>query len=136
MNILKTKLEEIDNQIRNLQMEKVQIEQEIIESSSSLEEKFYAWAGSSMGKIESWYPSYDEYPLLNKYIDGCEFNRYSTVDLVDYLDEDFYYAFQASEEELEEDWNKKHYTEEKRQEIRGVAEEMMVKNIKGFKCDW
>ena len=135
MNILKTKLQEIEKQIRDLQMEKVQLELEIIENCNSLGEKFYAWAGSSMGSISPYYPQFDEYPKLNKYIERCEFNRYSTIDLIDYLDEDFYYAFQASQEELEKPLGGK-YTIQKCQQIREVAEEMMIKNIKGFECDW
>ena len=131
MYILRRKLEEIEKQIRDLEMEKSQIELEIIEKSNSLEDKFYAWAGSSIGKVESYYPQFSEYPKLNKYIERCEFNRYSTIDLIDYFDEDFYYAFQ----ELEQTCSKR-YTLERRQQIQEVAEEMMVKNIRGFKCDW
>ena len=84
-----------------------------------------------MGEIASWYPQFSDYPKLNKYIERCEFNRYSTIDLIDYFDEDFYYAFQ----ELEQTCSKR-YTLERRQQIQEVAEEMMVKNIRGFKCDW
>jgi hypothetical protein len=131
------RLEEIKKQIAELEKEKFNIESSLMKDSDSLKEKFLIWRDSGRGEHSRWMITEEQYPVLRKYVDDhFDLQRYKTIDLLDRLEEDFYYAFEATEEDCSE-WAKETYLNEKHlSEIKAVAKEMMEKNIVSFTCDW
>ena len=133
MSNLKKELQQIKDSIYIMQMKQAEIEHLLMEDSGSFKEKFDIWSGSSLGQEESYYPRQDKYPFLHKYLGRMECDRHRAYDLFELMDEDLYYAFDATPAELAK---YPRYTPDRIQLIKDTAAEIMEKNISSFICDW
>lgn len=130
------RVKNIKNQILLLESEKAIIESKLMKQATTFAEIWKIWRDSDSGEDYGWLVDEKSYPKIRKYCDKhFDMQRHQHIDLLERMEEDFYYAFEALEEDMD-DWEKENWNLDFIKEIREVAEEMVAKNIKSFTCDW
>lgn len=130
------RIKEIDNQIIKLQSERKGLVDQWINFSKTFEEKFEYWFLHSENKEHFRdIPDRNKYPLLRAWIDDCDFQRHRTIDLEDWMYDDFGLIFDKKykEDMLSQDgW----VTEKQIEKIYALGKEVMDNNIGSFTIDW
>jgi hypothetical protein len=130
---LQEELKKVRNEIAILSLKADDIEKQILADIGPLKEKFLAWRNSSQGDHLTSVPDRNKFPLLREYIDDNDgMNRHQTYYVCSHFRDELYWAFEATQEEIDE-------AEIDPSEIERtikLAEEILNGNLKSFKLDW
>jgi hypothetical protein len=126
------RIEEIDNLIEQLKAEKNLIIKEYINSIESFEEKFKYWFLNCDTKEHLKYMPSN--PVLRKWIDVRDFQRYQTINIEERLEEDF--ELIINKEFRQQGFDAGWMNQEKYDKIVELAKEVMNENIGSFTIDW
>ena len=128
---IKIKIEQIDGEIRVLEAKKLALEEFLMTSATSIEEKFRLWFNSDNKVHSTWL--IDRGTKLRAWYDyHTDLDRYREYDVCEDIEEDF--AFILYPEDYEEEIaemnadDKTYYLE--------LAKELIESNIGSFTCDW
>ena len=105
------------------------LEKTRIEQTDSFEEKFRVWWESESKAEYSSIIDEDDFPKTRAYFDNMDIYRYETVDICDFLGEDL--DFLLNPEECVDN-----IKEDKKEEMLGIAKEIMENNLGSFEWDW
>lgn len=86
------------------------------------------------GKMLPFIPSKDKYPILYKWINEHDFERYRTIDLFEYLEVDIFYLTEP--EEKERAIKAGSFNQEDLDNLIPLFVELMENKISGFTNDW
>ena len=130
------KLQEIRNKIKDLQKEESLLVKEIIKDKESFEEKFKIWIEHDNGKILSdLFALRSKSPYIRNYLDKFDhYHRCETILFFEDNEDDLLWMIDNFKNDNGEEVD--FYTEERKVEIKKLAEEMMKHNIKGVIYDW
>ena len=133
---IEQRLTKVNSEIESLIKERNKLEENLLSTADSFEEKFRIWWFSD-NKIDNDWLIGRGTKLREWYDKNYDLNRYETYDVCDNLAEDM--EFLTNPEEYQS-WIEKHpkyaHSEEKKAFLIEVAKDMMEQNIGTFKCDW
>jgi len=127
-------IKDIDNQIEILKKKKEFLLKEQILSAKTFEEQFKYWYEHSEKKHLRDVPDRNKYPLIRKWIEHRDFRRYQTVNICEYMEDDF--AMIYDDNWRKECFDKNFTNKEKYDEVCKLAKELMDNNIGSFTLDW
>ena len=131
---LKKRLSEISIEISKLETEKYKIENQLIELSDNFIDKFKIWYSSGQGGDYDFLPPRNQFPLLRKFVDDRELNRYQSYTIEDVIGDDIMYVFLDYENAV------KSYGDIDCDRIiikyKPIIDEVMEGKLKSFTCDW
>ena len=126
---IEARLIEISGEIIVLKSERHKLEQDLLATATTWEDKFRIWYDNADGMEERWMPDRKEYPALRKMLDRRDLDRHRTYDILEYFQDDICHVMFG-----ETPFST--YSPEKIEDVKAMCKEIMEKNIISFKCDW
>jgi len=133
-NKLRLKISNINIKMVQLSIEKRELEKQLLNSYTTDIEKFIYWLHSDQQSNHLDLITFRTLcPLTSTNIENrWDLDRCKTYDLTEWFGDDFYWAFEASDEELV----KANIKREEYVDIIPVGIELMNANVKSFTYDW
>ena len=131
-------IEEINEQINKLTLQKINLEKQLLDLSDTFLEKFKVWYNNSSKCEYSYLPNSE---IINDLVRSRDYRRGETIDIERLIgEEDFYFLVNSKEEVMEDcSYNENEYNKEYRfvlDKYLEVLKEAFKLKIKTFKVDW
>ena len=134
---IKKRLTQIESEIRDLELERTDLNKQLMGGASTFEEKFRAWWTSPDKEEWDYLPDESDFPATIELFNSFDMTRHKTYDVVEYLEDSLEFLLQpqryADEVKADPEYAD---TDEKIQRLRCVAHELMSANLGSFTCDW
>lgn len=143
MNILtqeeiNQRISEINLNIDSLNKEKAELNDRLIESAETFEEKFRIWWETDTKEDEDYLLDKETYPHTRAWFDdNYDLNRYQNYDVCEYLVDNLNFLLDPEEYAEYIAQNPRYaLTKEAKEKLLKVAKEIFENNLGSFTCDW
>lgn len=128
----------IDDTIFALNKEKAELNNKLIESAETFEEKFRIWWETDTKEDEDYLIDKETYPHTRAWFDDSyDLNRYQNYDVCEYLVDNLNFLLNPEEYAEYITQNPRYaLTDEAKEKLLKIAKEIYENNLGSFTCDW